>query len=579
MLVAIPGWRDLTEDRRRRLVSDIRTVVRMTGLPAGDVVMTPVFLRAHVLNDSAAQHGVSEPRMRNLRSSVRFVLRRLGLLDPKEVALLQAWLDCFDRLKGHGRLEDHGRNGLIGIARFGSAREIPPERIHLEGPAFLTHLTERTVTPRPRKTFGRMRQLWNRCCQEIEGWPGQPLPRPDGRAETFILPPTAFPEPFQRSLVTLGDQLTAAFPDDPYEDTPDLLDNGGGPTPSHCPKPLRLSSAKLRQDHARWAASALVATGFPIEQVTLLACLVVPTERARDTLRHIYRSRGEKPSAAGMHVAEVLCMIAKYHVCLPEQEVAKIRRWGAVVRLNYRGMTPKNQAAVCAAMLPEHERKLRELPAAFFAAARKLLAKSPRQACSLAMRGTAVLVFSRRLLRLDNARKLEYRHLQRDDPKRGRISRVAIPAEETKNTKAIDQPVAPDIAAVLQEWTDRFRPVIALPGCPYLFPGKGGNKPIGAQGLRSAVKSATKNYVGVELSPHQFRHLGARTLLEEFPGQYETVSKALGNTPEVVVRSYSGTEDEAIMRRFDDVVLGRARRLKRPPGKKGSPGKPSRWKI
>lgn len=568
-IALIHGWTDLSDDRRRRLASDLKRVVKMAALPATNVLVAPTFLRQHALNGSAAQHGVSKYRMRNLRSSMRFILRRNGLIDAENVPLRPAWVECLNRLGGH----KYDRNALIGIAKIGSVRGIPPERVHTMGETILTYLVERTLTVKPHKAFGRVRRVWNRCCTTIENWPGQPFPAMTVAARSFILPLSAFQEIFRMDVAAFGDRLTATFLDGPYEETPDPLGSGGSPPATSCPKPLRASSAALRQSHARWAASALVATGVPIEAVTSLACLVTPTERARDILRFLYERAGGKPSAAGMHVSEVLRMIARYHVCLPEQEIARMRRWAAPVKLTYKGMTPKNDARIRAAMLPSHESKLRELPTAYLEAARELLAESPRQACSLALRGTVIQLLSRRPLRLANLRGLRLdRHLQRDDPKRGRITHISVPPEETKNNRPISLPVARDIADVLEEWISRFRPVNASPDCLYLFPGDGtGNRPIGAQGLRDAVKSATKNYVGVELSPHQFRHLGARTLLDEFPGQYESVRQLLGNgSLQTIVRHYSGTEEEATARRFDEVILGRSRRLK-PSSSKSRP--------
>jgi hypothetical protein len=103
VLALIDGWTDLTEDQRRRFKSDLRIIVKMTGLPASCVLLIPVFLRAHVLTHAAARYGCSKSRMCNLRSSLHYILRRLGLMLPKELELLPEWVAVLDPMGEHER--------------------------------------------------------------------------------------------------------------------------------------------------------------------------------------------------------------------------------------------------------------------------------------------------------------------------------------------------------------------------------------------------------------------------------------------------------------------------------------------
>ena len=102
-----------------------------------------------------------------------------------------------------------------------------------------------------------------------------------------------------------------------------------------------------------------------------------------------------------------------------------------------------------------------------------------------------------------------------------------------------------------------------------------GSRPITPQALSFAVKRATRNFAGVELSPHQFRHLGAHIFLQEYPGHYEEVRQQLGHASvTTTVRYYAGTEAEAAARRFDAVILNRRQHLRRKPGTKPSARQP-----
>lgn len=559
-LELIASWTDLTPTRQRDLASAVSVAAETAKAQGASPVLTPAALRKHVLTRSAAALGISESRMRNVRSALRFVLRRLDLLDRADTPLTSPWAALLDRL------DERRRPALIGLARFCSGRAIAPE--HVDRPvleAFLAQLTERTLTPKPRKQAGSVRMAWNRACAHIEGWPGKPLPRFD-QADQFILPIDKFPTSFRQDLDRFGARLAATGLEDVFADPPEGEDEDAAlPLPA---RPLRASSVALRQSHARWAASALVMTGVPIEEVTSLTSLVTPLTRTKEIIRFLYNRAGNKPSAAGSHVAELLSMVAKYDARLPKLDVQKIATWGRNVKLTYTGMTEKNQQRINAAMEPKHYDLLLALPTALMATARRLRPTAPRQAASIALRAVALQFLSYIPLRLANVVGLRLdSHLQRSDPRRGPIHHVMIPLDETKNSRAINMPVSKETSSFLEEWIRDFRPLVAAADCRYLFPGHGtGDRPMTPQALRDAIKKITRELVGVELSPHQFRHLAAHRFLKAFPGQYEVVRQLLGQAClDTTVRYYSGTDSEASTRLYDDAILRRHLQLRRPP--------------
>lgn len=566
----VAGWSDLSPTRRRDLNSALSAAER-----AGIVDLTPAVLREGLLRESAAHYGVQDSRRRNIISCIRCILGRAGVIDRADAPLSESWSALL------AQLDFRRRAGLIRFARFCSLRQIAPDQFSVQTlEDFEVWLTERTLTSKPRKLSICVRTTWNQACRHISGWPARPLPRLREQGQ-FILPLNAFPESFQRDLAAFGDRLAGNGLDDPFGDAADAADDIDGPARLVCSRPLRASTVELRKSHCRWAASALVASGTPIAEVTSLRSLVAPLDRAKDILRYLYIRGGRKPSAAGSHVAEVLRIIARYHAALPEKDVGRIRKWGASVKLIYQGMTEKNESRVRQTLEPSRDAKFLELAEQLMQSARQLRLTAPRLASGLAMRAVLIELLSKIPVRLANLVGLRQdRHLQRDDPKRGRISYIRIPPEETKNNQVICRPVSETTARLLQEWIRDFRPIIASPDCVYLFPGQGtGNRPMTPQSLRDAIKSTMKQYVGVELTPHQFRHLAARSFLNAYPGHYEEVRQLLGHASiTTTVRHYSGIESEASARRFDEVILNRRKRLRRKPANrtprrpKGGPG-------
>jgi site-specific recombinase XerD len=558
----IESWHDLPASRQRELTSAVSSVVRKIGMPADNVVLSPDYLRKNILCLSPKALDVSKIRKSNIFSGLSFVMEREGIIDRIRTPIASEWGALMETLN------KRQRPLLNRLAHYGSLHAVKPDAVTsatLE--AFEFQLMTRTLTRDPSRLVGRIRGLWNRSVGKVAGWPMQTLPlgRKPGQ---YALPLDAFPESFGQDLDVLGRQMAGNALDDPYSDLPDFDDQA----PLASTKPLRQTTIELRQSHCRWAASALAATGVPITEIIDLRSLVVPLSHVRDILRFFWVRAGNKPSAAGSHVAEVLRIIALYHVRLPAKDVAKIKKYGDPVRLVYRGMTPKNEASVRQIMSPQQESDLLELPDAFMKAAHELRLDHPQEAKTLAMRAVAIEILTKIPLRLSNLLGLRLdRHLQRPDPRSGPFTHIVIDIlEETKNSRAIYMPISRKTAKMMQEWITHFRPLVGSSDCVFLFPhNEGGNRPVTPQGLRESIKKAMAEHVGVVLTPHQFRHRAARVFLEMFPGHYEEVRQLLGHASiATTIRYYSGIESEASVRRYDEVVLNRRRTLKGAKGKR-----------
>jgi integrase len=203
---------------------------------------------------------------------------------------------------------------------------------------------------------------------------------------------------------------------------------------------------------------------------------------------------------------------------------------------------------------------------------------NPRHDAGLAWRAMLLEILLTIPLRLGDIQRLRFdQHLHREDPRGGPVTTIKIPPDQTKNDREVNAPVAPPLAAMLATWTSTFRPLIADPVCGFLFPGQGtGDKPLSPQSMRDAVKQVTGQYVGVTLSPHQFRHLAAERFLRDNPGQYEELRRLLNHaTVETTIRAYARKEQGAALQRYDDIITEQRSRLrsKRKPATKPQRGR------
>lgn len=561
----VKTWFDLTDLRRRDLISALSRAADLMGLPPDAAGLTPALLRGSIFNKPAMAFGLTEGSMRNIRSALRAVMVRAGITDSTGTPLTPAWVDLLDRLPTKKRA------GLVTFARYCCAKGIPPAGVDDDAlVAFRRWLEDLTLSTRPAKLAGATRGHWNRCTKEIAGWPAAPLAVLK-KPGAYILPLDAFPASFQAEVHAFGRRLGANILDDPFDA---VEGNLAGSCRAAAPlKPCRPSTIETRLGHLRWAASAAVASGTPIAEITGLASLVTPLERVQQVLRFLYRRAGDKPSANGGHVAEALRMIAKHHAGLSDDEVGKIRKWAKTVTLVYKGMTKKNAATMRLMMCPETEAKFLLLPASLMEAARRLQGEAPREASRLAMRASAIGLLTSAPIRSKNLTGLRLdEHLMRDNA-RGPITRIWVPIEETKNCNLLDLPVSPRTAALLEEWIRDFRPALAQPGSQFLFPGaKTASKPMTRQAMREAIVSTIRREIGVSLTTHQFRQLDALMYLRDYPGHYEDVRQLLGHKDiGTTINAYCGVESENAVQRFHDILEAKHKVMAPPSKKRGLP--------
>jgi len=561
-ITAIGTWTDLPDTRRRDLASALTTVARLAGCPH-NAWLNVIQLREQVLDQPGARFDLTEARMRNLRALIGYVLDRLGLIEPVEPdgPLPAVWAELMPFLT------TQEASGMRRFACFCANRCLEPQAVSASTLLdFQTWLETRTLNKLPRKRVGRLRTCWNqlRCRVPERSLPPIAAPGVTGQSP-FALPLEAFPPAFQADLEAFQRRLSAAPFDSLFSPAPgDSLDDDDD-APSSLPRPLRPSTVALRSAHCRWAASALVASGTPVANITSIAGLVTPLERPRKILQFLHERAGGKPSATGMHVAEILLMIAKHHARLPDREVARIRDWGKLVRLDYRGITKKNALTVDRMMAPDRMARYLVLANTLMRKARTLRTSSPARACSLALRAAVIELLSKIPLRLANLLALRLdSHLHRSDSRQGLMTGITLQAAETKNHQDIAFPVSRETGLILREWINDFRPIVAPPGNRFLFPGHGtGDRPMTPQALRDAVKDTMQRHVGVVLSPHQFRHLAANLYLDQFPDGYETVRQLLGHADlKTTLRAYAKIRRDQAVKRFDEVILSA-----RPTGK------------
>jgi integrase len=86
------------------------------------------------------------------------------------------------------------------------------------------------------------------------------------------------------------------------------------------------------------------------------------------------------------------------------------------------------------------------------------------------------------------------------------------------------------------------------------------------------IKAYLKRRAGVVLTPHQFRHLAAKWILDADPGAFETVTQLLGHKNRKTTNFYAGINTRRAARHHQKLIERalEARAPRNPRGRKAS---------
>ena len=235
-------------------------------------------------------------------------------------------------------------------------------------------------------------------------------------------------------------------------------------------------------------------------------------------------------------------------------------------------MTSKNKKSLRQFDDPAALRRLYRLPERLLAEVRRE-SKPTLRTLAKAQAALAVAILSYAPLRPQNLTALEFdTHLFLREGADA-ISSLEVPAHEVKNRTELAFDIPPRVAKMLLEYRDRIAPKILGHRPTRLFVNVDGTPKNQASCGSLWSSLMCENAPGIMLTPHQFRHLSAKRVLDH-GGEYETVKQCLGHTSlKTTVGAYAGIDCRRAARRHQQLVEQAlaaeipARRSKRRPSR------------
>ena len=283
---------------------------------------------------------------------------------------------------------------------------------------------------------------------------------------------------------------------------------------------------KLRRNQIQAAVTALVESGIKPSDIRSLAELVSPDNFKR-ILRRRLEAVGGRENSFNRDLAEALVQIGREWVKLEPSELDKLKRLISKVPMPKPGLTPKNKAALRQFDDPAVLQRLIDLPKRLWAEVRRE-AKPNFRTLAKAQAALGVAMLTYMPVRPENLSKLAFGiHLFiREEPRA--ISSLELPAGEVKNDNEVAFDIPPQVVKILIEYRDRIAPKVIGHRPDRVFVNADG-APKSQSMVALLIKSYLARRAGIVLTPHQFRHLGAKNILDAEPGNFEAAGQLLAH--------------------------------------------------
>jgi integrase len=327
---------------------------------------------------------------------------------------------------------------------------------------------------------------------------------------------------------------------------------------------LAASTIQQQKAHLRLAASVLVESGMPVEGLTSVAALV-GTERFKTILRHYHEGANRQPNAFVVGVAKTLIQAAYHYVGSSPEHIVQLKRIAAKLPAIPFELTAKNQALLRQFESDRLRAELLFLPERLFAEVKQRLVGG-RVDFVKAQMAVAIELLLAIPLRAQNLSRLNWRrHFIEPDGPNGRLL-LHIPETEMKARKKYTTEVADHVARRLRWYRRHILPRLNADPNGDLFVTRQGT-PKGQDTLTDQIIKTLERCLGIDMSPHQFRHLAGTSYADDKPEDLETPRALLAHASSKTTRIYVGSSSRRASQVYNRFLFQQrdALRLKRKP--------------
>ena len=280
-----------------------------------------------------------------------------------------------------------------------------------------------------------------------------------------------------------------------------------------------------------------------------------PPDRVEILLDYYWEKNGEKPSLYTIDLASKLLALAR------NEDLTTVEIEGldeiqiALEQYRSTGLTEKNRGLIRQIAQSDAWREVVRLPQRLMAEACITAKAKPYRAAVTAQLAIAILILIRAPVRMQNLASIRIGiNLVRPGGP-GAPYMLIFPDYDVKNGVPLEFVLDEATTSLIDEYIQRHRPHL-MRGFDHdwLFAGAG-REHKGTKTLSEQISQRLWKVLGLEITPHQFRHAAAYIMLKADPGNYELVRRVLGHRSITTTRNfYIGLETLEATRLFGEMV-------------------------
>ena len=272
-------------------------------------------------------------------------------------------------------------------------------------------------------------------------------------------------------------------------------------------------------------------------------------------IEHYWQKNGEKPSLYTIDLASKLLALARSETfsAVEIEQLDEIRV--ALEQYRSSGLTEKNRRLIRQIAQSDVWREVVRLPQKLMAEARINAKTKPYRAAVTAQLAIAILILIRGPVRMQNLSSIRIGINLIRPGGLGAPYMLVFPDYDVKNGVPLEFAFDNNTTAMIDEYIYQHRPQLMRGfNHDWLFAGAG-QEHKGTNCLSEQISQRLWKELGLEITPHQFRHAAAYIMLKADPGNYELVRRVLGHRSiTTTLKFYIGLETLAATRIFGEMV-------------------------
>ena len=446
---------------------------------------------------------------------------------PAFAPLTPAWVTLCEPIS-----DKHQRSFMRQLGSFASSISVNPHQVGEATLAAYEKAIRANGSKRPSQFLRVTRQTWNHLSATLPNWPKTQLVVTDSRTNPSV--------------------AASLMPDSFLIDTEAFLhrsSNGGRF------KPLRKGprSDATRIDTRRkifQLVTILASKGWDLSMITGLKDLVANPQALDTILDAMWDDGAGEECGHNYNRVRLLKAIATDWAQCSKETLDLLKEAESSFRETTDGLTERNKAKIRQFADENNIRALVMLPA------NVVEDLNPDQPTL----GEAIVVQSALAVSILLAAPVRAKNLASIDIMK-HIHRVSetncyliFPDYQVKNKVDLEYPLPLATIELLDLYLKIYRPLLLAESTNALFISRTGRQKTPAE-LGAQIPRFIKDYLGIDLNLHLFRHLAAFLFLKKFPGEFETVRRLLNHTSiRTTMKFYIELNNFEAFKRFDAII-------------------------